>query len=155
EGSVMRFADRVRIRIQLFDVLRDQQLWTATYERSLKDVLELQADAARDISSEIKLELTRQQEARVSRTHTLSPEAYELYLKGRYFWNKRDQTGINKAIAYFQEATAKDPNYAEAYAGLADCYLMVRGFGIEPVETTLPKAKAAAEKALQLDETLA
>jgi eukaryotic-like serine/threonine-protein kinase len=155
EGSVMRLGDRVRIQVHLTDAPQDQQVWSATYERSITDVQALQADAARDIASEIKLALNRQEQARLSNVRAVNPEAYELYLKGRYFWNKRDQPGVNKAIGYFQQAVAKDANFAEAYAGLADCYLMVPGFSIEPPRTILPKAKAAAEKAVQLDESLA
>jgi len=155
EGSVVRVSDRVRVRIQLTETAHNQQLWSATYERGLQDVMELQADAARDIAGEIKLELTRQELAWLSHARKVSPEAYELYLKGRYFWNKRDQPGVSKAIEYFQSAIAKDPTYAEAYAGLADAYLMVPGFATGPPGMSLPMAKAAAEKALQLDDTLA
>jgi len=155
EGSVMRLGDRVRIRVQLTDAPHDRQLWSATYERSLQDVLELQADAARDIAGEIKLELTRQDLAWLSEARKVHPEAYDLYLKGRYFWNKRDRPGIYKAIDYFQQAIAKDPNYAEAYAGLADAYLMVPGTATGPPRAILPQAKAAAQKALQLDDRIA
>jgi len=155
EGSVVRIGDRVRVRIQLTNTAHNEQRWSATYERGLQDIMELQADAARDIAGEIKLELTRQELAWLSQARKVNPEAHELYLKGRYFWNKRDQPGVNKAIEYFQLAIAKDPAYAEAYAGLADAYLMVPGFATGPPGMSLPKAKAAAEKALQLDDALA
>jgi serine/threonine protein kinase/TolB-like protein/Tfp pilus assembly protein PilF len=155
EGSVMRFGDRVRINIQLIYAPRDQHLWAATYERNLKDTQELQADATRDIAGEIKLELSRQQQTSISNARAVDPEAHELYLKGRYFWNKRDQPGFTKAIEYFQQAVAKDPNYAEAYAGLADSNIFMLGYADGPRSTALRAAKAAAEKALQLDETLA
>jgi serine/threonine protein kinase/Flp pilus assembly protein TadD len=155
EGSVMRFGDRVRIHIQLIYAPRDQHLWAATYERNLKDVQELQADATRDIAGEIKMQLSRQQQTSLSNTRAIDPEAHELYLKGRYFWNKRDQPGFNKANEYFQQAVAKDPDYAEAYAGLADSYIFMLDSADEPHAMALPAAKAAAERALQLDDTLA
>jgi eukaryotic-like serine/threonine-protein kinase len=155
EGSVMRFGDRVRIHIQLVYAPRDQHLWAATYERNLKDVQELQADATRDIAGEIHLALSRQQQTRLANARAIDPEAHELYLKGRYFWNKRDPAGFNKAKEYFQQAIAKDPNYAEAYAGLADSYIFMVDAADEPHPMAVPAAKAAAEKALQLDDTLA
>jgi TolB-like protein/DNA-binding winged helix-turn-helix (wHTH) protein/Flp pilus assembly protein TadD len=155
EGSVMRFGDRVRIRIQLIYAPRDQHVWAAAYERDLKDVLALQEDAARDIADELKLELTGQQQAHLSKSRPVSPEVHELYLKGRYFWNKRDESALNSAVEYFQEAIAKDPNYAEAYAGLADSYILLFGYADATPSDALTKAKAAAEKALQLDDSLA
>jgi len=155
EGSVMRFGDRVRIRVQLIYAPRDQQVWAASYERDLKDVLELQQDAARDIAGELRLQLTGQQQARLSQTYTVSPEVHELYLKGRYFWNKRDEPGLSKAIEYFQQALAKDPNYAPAYAGLADSYILLLGYADVPPPDALAEAKAAAEEAVRLDDTLA
>ena len=155
EGTVQRFGDRVRIHIQLVYAPRDQHLWAATYERNLKEVQELQADAARDIAGEIKLELNREQQTRLSNARARDPEVHELYLKGRYFWNKRDRPGYERAIDYFQQAIAKDPTYAEAYAGLADSYIFL-GYADGPSRSqALPVAKAAAEKALQLDDTLA
>jgi len=155
EGSVSRSGDRVRIRVQLIYAPRDQHLWAAAYERNVNDVLELQAAAARDIANELKLELTGPQQARLSERRAVSPEVHELYLKGRYFWNKRDEAGLNKAVEYFQQATAKDPNYAEAYAGLADSYVLLFGYAPAPPPLALQNAKAAAEKAVYLDDTLA
>jgi eukaryotic-like serine/threonine-protein kinase len=155
EGSVMRLGDRVRIHIQLVYAPRDQHLWAATYERNLKDVQELQADATRDIAGEIHLALSRQQQNRLANARAIDPEAHELYLKGRYFWNKRDPAGFNKAKEYFQQAVAKDPNYAEAYAGLADSYIFMVDAADEPHPIAVPAAKVAAEKALQIDDALA
>lgn len=155
EGSVARSGDRVRIRVQLIDARRDQHLWAAAYERNLNDVLELQAAAARDIASELKLELTGPQQVRLSTPRAVSPEVHELYLKGRYFWNKRDEPSLNKAVEYFRQAIAKDPDYAEAYAGLADSYILLFGYAPAPPPLALQNAKAAAEKALYLDDTLA
>ena len=156
DGSVIRLGDRVRIRMQLFYAPRDQQLWAATYERGLKDIQELQADAARDISGEIKLELTRQEQTQLSSARVLNPEAHEMYLKGLYFWNKHDPVSLNRAIEYYQRAIAKDSSYAEAYAGLANSYLLILGDDDSwNPGLMLTKAKAAAEQALRLDPTLA
>jgi len=155
EGTVLREGNRVRIRTQLIYAPADRHVWAQAYERDLKDVLSLQASLAQDIASEIQLKLTSQQRADLRAARSVDPEAHELYLKGRYFWNKRDQAGFTKAIDYFQQAIAKDPTYAAAYAGLADSYALSGGFGILPVEQAMPRAQAAAEKALELDGNLA
>jgi tetratricopeptide (TPR) repeat protein len=154
EGTVLRVGNRVRIRTQLIYAPADRHLWAQAYERDLKDVLTLQANLARDIASEIQLKLTSQQQTNLS-ARSIDAEAHELYLKGRYFWNKRDQAGFTKAVDYFQQAIAKDPTYAAAYAGLADSYALSGGFNLIPVEQAMPRARAAAEKALQLDSNLA
>jgi TolB-like protein/DNA-binding winged helix-turn-helix (wHTH) protein/Flp pilus assembly protein TadD len=154
EGTVLRDGNRVRIRTQLVYAPADRHVWAQAYERDLKDVLTLQANLAQDIASEIQLNLTSQQRANLS-ARSVDPEAHELYLKGRYFWNKRDQAGFTKAIDYFQQAIAKDPTYAAAYAGLADSYALSGGLYLLPVEQAMPRAQAAAEKALELDSNLA
>lgn len=155
EGSVARADDRVRVRVQLIYAPRDQHVWAATYERSVQDVLELQAAVARDIANELELELTGSQQARLSRPRIVKPEVHELYLRGRYFWNKRDEPGLTKAVEYFRQAIAKDPDYAEAYAGLADSYILLFGYAPAPPPAALQKAKAAAERAVFLDDSLA
>jgi TolB-like protein/DNA-binding winged helix-turn-helix (wHTH) protein len=154
EGTVLRDGNRVRIRTQLVYAPADRHVWAQAYERDLKDVLTLQANLAQDIASEIQLKLTSQQRANLS-ARSVDPEAHELYLKGRYFWNKRDQAGFTKAIDYFQQAIAKDPTYAAAYAGLADSYALSGGLYLLPEEQAMPRAQAAAEKALELDSNLA
>jgi TolB-like protein/Tfp pilus assembly protein PilF len=154
ERTVLCVGNRVRIRTQLIYAPADRHLWAQAYERDLKDVLTLQANLAQDIAGEIQLNLTSQQRANLS-ARSVDPEAHELYLKGRYFWNKRDQTGFAKAIDYFQQAIAKDPTYAAAYAGLADSYALSGGFNLIPVEQAMPRAQAAAERALELDRNLA
>jgi len=146
EGTVVRLGDRVRIRTQLIYAPSDQHLWAEAYERDVKDVLALQANLAEDIASGIRLTLTAQQQAQLAALHSIDPKAHELYLKGRYFWNKRDEAGFGKAVEYFQQAIATDPAYAEAYAGLADTYALLG---------KMPEAKTAAEKALELDSDLA
>lgn len=146
EGTVVRLGDRVRIRTQLIYAPSDQHLWAEAYERDVKDVLALQANLSQDIASEIRLTLTAQQQAQLTAHHSLNPKAHELYLKGRYFWNKRDETGFGKAAEYFQQAITTDPTYAEAYAGLADTYALLG---------KTSAAKTAAEKALELNSELA
>jgi TolB-like protein/DNA-binding winged helix-turn-helix (wHTH) protein/Tfp pilus assembly protein PilF len=155
EGTVLCVGNRVRIRTQLVYAPADRHIWAQAYERDLKDVLTLQANLAQDIAAEIQLKLTSQQRANLAAAHSVDPEAHELYLRGRYFWNKRDQEGFTKAIDYFQQAIAKDPAYAAAYAGLADSYALSGGFNLIPVAQAMPRARAAAERALELDSNLA
>src|SRR5215472_7952851 len=154
EGTVLRVGNRVRIRAQLIDAPSDRHLWAKAYERDGKDVLTLQATLARDIADEIRLNLTSQAQTRLAQAQPVDPEAHEFYLKGRYFWNKRDKAGIEKAVEYFQRAIAKDPNYAVAYAGLSDAYIF-SGDHLHPEDGSMARAKAAADKALALDNNLA
>lgn len=155
EGTVLRSGDRVRVRTQLIYAPADRHIWAEAYERDLKDVLALQANLAQDIATEIRINLTSQQQAKLAAPRAVDPEAHELYLKGRYFWNKRDEAGFVKAADYFQQAIAKDPGYAAPYAGLADTYALSHAFPSVRPEELLPKAQASAEKALQLDPNLA
>jgi TolB-like protein/DNA-binding winged helix-turn-helix (wHTH) protein/Tfp pilus assembly protein PilF len=145
EGTVERLGDRVRIRTQLIYAPADQHIWAEAYERDVKDVLSLEADVANDIANHIQLTLTAQR-GRPAGSPIANPEAHELYLKGRYYWNKRDQQDLNLSVQYFQQAIAKDPGYALAYAGLADAYALLG---------EMTEAKAAAQKALELDTELA
>jgi TolB-like protein/Tfp pilus assembly protein PilF len=155
EGSVMRSANRVRITAQLIRGRTDQHIWAETYERDLRDVLALQSDVAEAIATEIKTKITPQEQSQLRRTRPVDPEAYQLYLKGRYYWNRRSEEGIHRAIEYFSGALEKDPNYALAYAGLADCYNLLGAFGYVRPRDAYPRGKAAATKALELDEELA
>ncbi len=155
EGSVLRSGDRVRIAVQLIHAPTDRHLWAKTYERDLRDVLGLQSQVASAIAQEIQIKLTPQEAARVASSHPVDQEAYEAYLKGRYYWNKRTDEGTKKAIEYLKRAIEKDPNYALAYAGLADSYVQLVYFGGVPPKESFPRAKAAALKALELDDRLA
>jgi eukaryotic-like serine/threonine-protein kinase len=157
EGSVERSGERVRITAQLIHAPSDTHLWAKSYERSLSDVLALQGELAREIASEIKVKLAPQEQARLASTRPVNPEAHEAYLKGRYFWNKRTEDGLKKSLAYFQQAIEEDSNYALGYAGLADAYLVLGAgeYSVLPPAEAMPKAEAAAKKALQLDNTLA
>ncbi|MFZ0418268.1 MAG: winged helix-turn-helix domain-containing protein [Candidatus Sulfotelmatobacter sp.] len=153
EGSVLRSGDRVRITAQLIRAASDRHIWAAAYDGDLKDVLSLQARVAEAITDEVKLNLTVEESGRLRRGQAVNPEAFDLYLRGRYAWNQRNLPGFRKAVEYFNQAIEKDPNFALAYSGLADCNTLLVLYGEGP--TYVSEAKAAAEKALALDGTLA
>jgi TolB-like protein/Flp pilus assembly protein TadD len=153
EGSVARSGNRVRIDAQLIQASTDRHLWAKGYERDIQDVLVLQSEVARTIATEVQIQLTANEQARLS-ARPVNPDAYEAYLKGRFFWNKRNKEALNKSIEYFNDAIRLDPGYAAAYAGLADAYNST-GCGIPSglARTEAgPKAKAAALKAVELDD---
>src|SRR6266436_4102179 len=154
EGAVMWVGGRVRISAQLIEAPTDHHLWAASYERDLRDVLSMQEEVTRAIVSEIRVKLTAQEQARLANRHPINPEAYKLYLNGHYHWNKRSLEGFQKAIEYFQLAAAKDPAYALAYVGLADTYTYFSFFDVVPPREAMPKAKAAAARALEIDDSL-
>jgi TolB-like protein/DNA-binding winged helix-turn-helix (wHTH) protein/Tfp pilus assembly protein PilF len=153
EGSVLRSGDRVRITAQLIRTATDRHIWAEAYDGDLKDVLALQARVAEAITNRVKLNLTAEESGRLRRAPTVNPEAFDLYLRGRYAWNQRNTESFGKAVEYFNQAIEKDPNFALAYSGLADSYTLLALYG-EGV-TGMTNAKAAAEKALRLDGTLA
>ena len=156
EGSVLRSGNRVRITAQLIRAADDRHLWAESYDRELRDILVLQGAVAEDIASEIKGRLTPQEKAGLTNRRPAKPEAYLAYVRGRYFWNRRNEDSLKTAIGYFEQALKEDPAYASAYSGLADSYFY-RGYAfgrLAPGEA-MPKAKAAASKALDLDESLA
>jgi TolB-like protein/DNA-binding winged helix-turn-helix (wHTH) protein/Tfp pilus assembly protein PilF len=157
EGTVLRSGDRVRITAELVQVATDRHLWAETYESQLGDILTLQSHVTSAIVNEIRVKLTPEDQVRLAATRPVSTQSYENYLKGRYYWNKRSQEGLTKAINYFQVAVEKDPRYALAYAGLADCYSIIGSaiVGTVPTAEVAPKARAAALKSLELDNTLA
>ena len=155
EGSVLRSGDRVRITAQLIQAASDRHLWGESYERDLRDTIELQREVATALTEQIKIKLTPQEQERLANTHTANPEAHEAYLKGRYFWNKRTGDGLKKAVEYFELATKEDTTYAEAYAGLGDCYVLLYDYDLLTPGDAVPRAKAAARKAIELDDTLA
>lgn len=155
EGTVMHADDRVRISAQLIEASTDHHLWAANYDRDLRDVLSMQDEVTRAIVNEVRVKLTAQDQARLANTHPVNPEAFQLYLKGRYYWYKLNPEALQKATAYYQRALDEDPAYALAYAGLADSYNSLAFFSVFPPREMMPKAKAAAAKALELDENLA
>jgi len=157
EGTVLRVGNRIRITAELVQVSTDQHLWADTYESQMEDVLALQNRVSSAIVNEIRINLTPEDQERLSKTPAVAPEAYENYLKGRYYWNKRSDENLTKAIGYFEQATHQDPQYALAYAGLSDCYAIISAeiFGTMPAAEAAPKAKAAALRSLQIDPTMA
>lgn len=155
EGSVLHSGERVRINAQLLDARTDQHLWAESYERDCRDVLSLQGEIAQQIAEEVRVVLTPGERERLRSTRKVDPRAHELYLKARYHWNKRSEENVRKAISYFERALECDPGYAQAHAGLADCYNILAYYNALPPLDAYPKAKAAALKALELDPFLA
>ena len=153
EGSVLRAGDRVRISVQLIEAVPERHLWASSYDRNLRDVLALHNEMARAVADEVRAKLTPQEKALLASARPVNPEAYAAYLRGRYFWDKWPE-GVEKALESFQEAIKKDPFYAPAHAGAAQCY-SVRGFFFQPPKEAFPKARAAALKAMELDDNLA
>jgi TolB-like protein/Flp pilus assembly protein TadD len=156
EGSVLRSGDRVRITAQLIEASADKHLWSQSYEGELRDALTLQDKVAGAIADQIRIKLNPREQAALTDAKVVNPEAYESYLKGRYFWNKRTAEGLKVALAYFNQAIEEDPKYAPAHSGLADTYALLADweYGVMTPREALPKAKAAAIKALELDATL-
>ncbi len=155
EGSLLYAGERVRISAQLIQAKPERHLWAESYERKISDILALQSEVTRAIAKEINARLTPQEEVRLARVHQVDPEAYHAYLKGRYFWNRRTPEGFNRGIEHFTQAIASDPTYAPAYAGLADCYNLLNDYDIIAPREAVPKARAAANRALATDSTLA
>ena len=155
EGSVVREGPQVRIHAQLIRAATDEHIWTEEYQREYRSLLDVQAEVARSIAEQIEVSLTPEDRARLASTHPVDPEAYENYLKGRYYFNQRTADALNKSIASFQQAIAKDSDYALAYSGLADAYAMLGFRGGFPSKDALSRAKTAALKAIELDDTLA
>jgi len=155
EGSTLRAGNRVRITAELIHAPTDTHLWAKIYERDFNNVLKLQRKVAQAIADEIQIRLTPKERQRLTGGRPINPEAYEAYLKGRYYWNKRTGPDIRRAIQYFEQAVAIDPNYAAAYAGLSDAYHVLWVYtGVAPTEVYL-KAKTSALKALEIDSSLA
>jgi len=151
QGSVRRSADRVRITVQLIQAQNQTVVWTESYDRELKDVLAVQDSVVQSIASQIHIALTEKQKTLLANPRQTRPEAYEAYLKGRYYWNKRTADGMQKAEHYFQQAIDSDPTYAAAYSGLADCNSGLTWHGFKSPADALPKAYAAARKAVEID----
>jgi TolB-like protein/DNA-binding winged helix-turn-helix (wHTH) protein/Tfp pilus assembly protein PilF len=154
EGTVMRSGDRVRITAQLIHAPTDRHLWARTYDRELRDVLVLQAELAAAIAQAVEIKVQPAERRRLVARRAVDPDAYDAYLKGRFFLNRRSPQGVSKAVEYFQQGIERDPDYAPAYSGLSDAYRMFGLQGLPPREC-MPKAETAARKALALDDTLA
>ncbi len=155
-GQVAPRGDQLTISLQLIDVRENRQLWGARYQRRSADLPATQAELAREVSQNLRPRLSREEQEQLAKHHRGNPEAYQAYLKGRYQWSKRNAESFRKAIEYFNAAIALDPNYALAYAGLADCYVLMSGISDPlPPKEVFPKAKDAAMKALRIDDRLA
>jgi eukaryotic-like serine/threonine-protein kinase len=155
EGSVLLAGDRVRINAHLVHAATDREVWTYRKERDLRDVIDLQHEVASAIAHQIQVKLTQKEDAQLAESRPVSTDVYEAYLKGRYYWNKRDRASLIKSLEYFQRAAAKDPNYALAYSGMADVYVVLGSDWFVPSEMANTKGKAAAQKALEMDDGLA
>lgn len=154
-GRVRQMGDRLNVQVDLVDAATGAQLWGEEYDRKISDVLSVKQSIAREVAQKLRLRLSGEDKARLVKRETTNTQAYQSYLRGRHYWNKRTEDGIRKAIEQFQQAVDRDPNYALGYVGLADCYIALEQYAGVPASGTLPKAKAAADRALQLDDSLA
>jgi TolB-like protein/Tfp pilus assembly protein PilF len=152
EGTVIRTPERLRVDVQLIEADSDRHSWARSYERKPGDAVALQTDLAQAIANEIQARLTPEEQARLQRTESVDPQSYELYLRGRYFWNIQTDISLQKGIDYFQQAIQRNPQYAAAYAAMAEAYVVRHDI---PPEEAFSKAKSAARAALQMDDTLA
>ena len=155
EGSVRRQGGDLRITAQLIDALRDVYVWAETYRGTMKDIFDIQEKVAAEIVQALQLRLSPDERQNLKKRFTENTEAYQLYLQGRFFWNKRSEKGLKTAIRYFEQAIEKDPHYALAWAGIADSYSVLGEFGNIPRKELYPKAEAAVKKALEIDNRLA
>jgi serine/threonine protein kinase/tetratricopeptide (TPR) repeat protein len=155
EGSVQKRDDAVRVSVQLIDARKDQHLWAETYDRKLSDIFKVETDIARNLADKLEARLTHREARGVAVQPTTNPEAYELYLRANYFFNKRNAEGLRKALDLFTQATQLDPNFARAYAGIADIYGRMPTYNLASAKECLPVGRAAALKALELDDDLA
>ena len=156
EGSIQRSGQRVKVNARLIRATdsQEQQVWARSYERNSSDVLTLQTELATAIADEVRIRLTQNEKVRLSESRSINPEAHEAYLAGRYYWNKRTPEGLEKSISYLEKAIAKDPQYALAYAALADSYHLLPELSNVSVAEAFPKARTAALKALEIDDSV-
>ena len=155
EGSVSRSGNRVRVTAQLVDAHADRHLWAEEYDRDLREILSLQSELARDIAEKVRANISSEEQSLMARAGTVEPAAYESYLRGRSFWNQRTPAGLKQSIIHFQHAIELDPRYAEAYSGLADAYTALGYTSYWAPKDSFPKAREFANKALQIDSSLA
>ena len=153
-GRVRQVGDSLNIQVDLVDATTGAQLWGEEYNRKLSDILAVKQDISREITDKLRLKLTGEEQKQITRRDTTNAEAYQYYLRGRYHWNKRSGDEVKKAIEQFQQSIDRDPNYALAYAGLADCYMLLEQYAGVPSSETAAKTKAAAERAVAIDDSL-
>jgi TolB-like protein/Tfp pilus assembly protein PilF/predicted Ser/Thr protein kinase len=155
KGRVLQHGDQLEISAELVDARDDSHIWGQQYSRKASDIFALQNDLAKEMTSMLRMKLTGEEEKHMEKTYTVNPEAYQDYLQGRFWWNKETEDSLDRAIGYFQRAITKDPNYALAYSGLADSYTLLVGLDFVAPNEAYPKAEAAAQKAVEIDESLA
>ena len=155
EGSVQRTADRVHVNVKLIKAASDTHLWAEAYDRKLTDIFAVESDIAKTIADTLQAKLTGSEQNAIAAQPTENTEAYQLYLRGRYLWNRRTGENLKKALAYFEQAAEKDPHYALAYAGIADSCVLIPIYAAGTPQDYLPRARACAQKAVELDDTLA
>ncbi|MCI0489097.1 MAG: tetratricopeptide repeat protein [Blastocatellia bacterium] len=154
-GRITQLGDELLISAELIDARDNSRIWGHRYNRKLTDLLAVQEEIANEISERLLVRITGEDRERLAKRETADTEAYRLYLKGRYYWNMRNEEGLKQGINYFNQAIAKDPSYALAYAGLADCYGLLSNYSSTPPQESMPRARAAALRALEIDERLA
>ena len=154
-GRVAQRGDQLTLSLELVDVATENAIWSQQYSRKQSDIVSLQSEIAKDVSSKLKSKLSGADVAKVEKTYTADPEAYQLYLKGRFHWNKRTGESFKQAVGFFEQAIEKDPNYALAYSGLAESYVLFPNYSVSAPLNAMPKAKAAALRAIELDDSLA
>jgi serine/threonine protein kinase/Tfp pilus assembly protein PilF len=154
-GRVIQRGDQLTLSLELVDASTENVLWSQQYNRKQSDLVTLQSEIARDVSSKLKSKLSGADVAKVEKTYTTNPEAYQLYLKGKFFWNKRTGESLKQASELYRQAIEKDPNYALAYSGLAETYVLFSSYDVAPANDSMPQAKAAALRALEIDDSLA
>jgi tetratricopeptide (TPR) repeat protein len=155
EGSVQKAADQVRVNVQLINAMADAHVWGETYDRKLTDIFAVESEIAKAIAETLQAKLTGAEKSSIAKAPTANPEAYELYLKGRHFWNRRTEADIRKALKLFQQAIEKDPSYALAYTGVADCYSVLPNYTNSAPKQYIDLAIPAARRAIELDDSLA
>jgi TolB-like protein/tetratricopeptide (TPR) repeat protein len=154
-GRVVQRGQDLSLFVELIDVALEKVVWSQQYNRKQTDLVTLQSEIAREVSSKLKLQLSGAEVAKIEKTYTTNPEAYQLYLKGKFSWNKRTGAALKQAAAFYQQAIEKDPNYALAYSGLAETYVLFSSYDVAPADDSMPQAKAAALRALAIDDSLA
>lgn len=155
EGSVRKSGTKLRVTVQMIDAARDRHLWAENYDRELKDAFSIQSEISTAVAEELKVRILPAEKTRLERKPTEDSEAYNLYLKGRFYWNERTRNGLERATTYFTQATRRDPNFARAYAGLADCLMIQEVWGYISPQQSHEKRGAYITKAIELDDTLA
>jgi tetratricopeptide (TPR) repeat protein len=154
-GKLVQRGQELSLFVELIDVALEKVIWSRQYNRQQTDLVTLQSEIARDVSSKLKSQLSGADVAKVEKNYTANAEAYQLYLKGKFHWNKRTGESLKQAAAFYQQAIENDPNYALAYSGLAETYVLFSSYDVAPATDSMPQAKAAALRALEIDDTLA